>query len=145
MDEKLIAAWNAVVRTDDIILHCGDFALVNRVQIQAYRQRLNGIIWLALGNHDATATAHLACGFDVVAKRIAFDHPVHGRIICRHRPCDFTVADGEEATWLFHGHLHGNPQETVIDPLILPKLIDVGVDAVRTWPNGRVSYGPSEL
>ena len=49
MDESLIDIWNSIVGKRDIVYHMGDFAW-NRYG--HYRMRLNGKIYLCLGNHD---------------------------------------------------------------------------------------------
>jgi len=56
MDETIQKRWNAVVRPQDIVIHCGDFcdgkskhALANIIK---YHRQLNGRIGLILGNHD---------------------------------------------------------------------------------------------
>jgi calcineurin-like phosphoesterase family protein len=54
MDEALIDGWNAVVRSDDLVYHLGDFAfgLNDEVRVRRTFKRLNGRKVLILGNHD---------------------------------------------------------------------------------------------
>lgn len=52
-DEALVAAWNAVVRPDDIVWHLGDFAHKFRLDYAALVfSRLKGRKRLVRGNHD---------------------------------------------------------------------------------------------
>lgn len=52
MNETLIANWNKVVGTNDIVFHLGDFCLGDSAKWNGILDRLNGKIYLILGNHD---------------------------------------------------------------------------------------------
>lgn len=52
MNEVLIANWNCVVAQDDIVFHLGDFCLGGSSEWISILDRLNGKIYLILGNHD---------------------------------------------------------------------------------------------
>lgn len=52
MNKDLISRWNSVVSKNDIVIHCGDFALDKNSTIQNLRNQLNGRIILVRGNHD---------------------------------------------------------------------------------------------
>jgi len=49
-DEWIIKKWNETVKPDDVVLHLGDFAFT---AVADNLEKLNGLIILALGNHDA--------------------------------------------------------------------------------------------
>ena len=49
MDQTLITNWNMVVSECDVVYHLGDFVFGCPERI---RKRLNGRIFLILGNHD---------------------------------------------------------------------------------------------
>jgi len=52
MDKALIDNWNKVVPKDGIVFHGGDFAMTARIDyIRDIVSRLNGKIYLILGNH----------------------------------------------------------------------------------------------
>lgn len=53
MDEYLIAEWNKVVGNDHIVYHVGDFTLGTRSAALQYLERLNGVIRIIPGSHDA--------------------------------------------------------------------------------------------
>lgn len=57
MNEKMITAWNSVVKPGQKVAHLGDFALAARA-VELYVPRLNGDIDLFLGNHDFPHPAH---------------------------------------------------------------------------------------
>ncbi|MBQ4059987.1 MAG: metallophosphoesterase, partial [Lachnospiraceae bacterium] len=52
MNETLIANWNSVVGPDDIVFHLGDFCLGGSAEWTNILNRLNGKIYLIVGNHD---------------------------------------------------------------------------------------------
>jgi calcineurin-like phosphoesterase family protein len=52
MNETLIGNWNRVVSQDDIVFHLGDFCLGGSHEWTKILNRLNGKIYLILGNHD---------------------------------------------------------------------------------------------
>lgn len=52
MDEDLIRRWNDVVKKDDVVFHLGDFGMVSQKKLEWIIGRLNGQIYLILGNHD---------------------------------------------------------------------------------------------
>jgi calcineurin-like phosphoesterase family protein len=53
MDDAMMTNWNAVVKPDDHVIHCGDFAFAKDAGvIERLANRLNGHIHLILGNHD---------------------------------------------------------------------------------------------
>jgi len=52
MNEKLIANWNSVVTSKDVVYHMGDFSWGNAEKIRSVFDRLNGQKHLVLGNHD---------------------------------------------------------------------------------------------
>lgn len=52
MDKALIENWNSVVPEDGIVFHLGDFCFGGNTQWKTIRKKLNGKIYLILGNHD---------------------------------------------------------------------------------------------
>lgn len=51
MNEKLIENWNNVVPKDGIVFHLGDFAFGGSQLWNDVLSKLNGHIYLILGNH----------------------------------------------------------------------------------------------
>jgi calcineurin-like phosphoesterase family protein len=114
MTEGLIANWNDVVPADGIVIHAGDVAFCDPVNIIP---RLNGKIILVRGNHDRAGNDRLywhAC--DYLNLRAGKQ-----RIIVLH----YAMRTGDQAirgSWHFYGHSHGT-----LPPL--GKSWDIGVDA----------------
>ena len=52
MNEAMIDNWNSVVGEDDTVFHLGDFCLGCAEEWNKTLNRLNGRIYLILGNHD---------------------------------------------------------------------------------------------
>lgn len=52
MNETIISNWNNTVGQDDIVFHLGDFCLGGSAEWTKMLDRLNGKIYLILGNHD---------------------------------------------------------------------------------------------
>ena len=52
MNETIISNWNITVGQDDIVFHLGDFCLGGSAEWTKILDRLNGKIYLIMGNHD---------------------------------------------------------------------------------------------
>lgn len=52
MNETIISNWNNTVGLDDTVFHLGDFCLGGSAEWTKILDRLNGKIYLILGNHD---------------------------------------------------------------------------------------------
>lgn len=52
MNETMIANWNRVVHSDDIVFHLGDFCFGDAKEWNYILDSLKGRIVLILGNHD---------------------------------------------------------------------------------------------
>lgn len=52
MNEKLIENWNKVVSEDGTVFHLGDFAFGGSGLWNSVIPRLNGQIYLIIGNHE---------------------------------------------------------------------------------------------
>jgi calcineurin-like phosphoesterase family protein len=130
MDDKLIAKWNALVRTDDVVYHLGDFSLGDEAHTRKVLKRLNGRKYLVLGNHDnglRSKWPHLRGFFvevgDYLEVTVGGQHIVlsHYPMISWHK-----IARG---AWMLHGHCHHN--------LTYPfrgRIADVGVDGWEYAP-----------
>jgi len=144
MNEALIDNWNSVVPKDGIVFHAGDFVMTARIDyIRELVERLNGKIYLILGNHDY---------------RNRLDRQIIKDMF--HQTSDmyqFTIIDDELESkhmnfiithypflyWRrgyihLHGHIHSGPNYTAseIAPYHFMRY-DIGVDA---WNYTPVSY-----
>ena len=52
MNETLIANWNRVIGPNDTVFHLGDFCLGGAAEWTKVLDRLNGKIYLIMGNHS---------------------------------------------------------------------------------------------
>lgn len=136
MDEALIERWNSVVKPDDIVFHLGDFAFASSVRWKEIIQRLNGHIYLIVGNHDE----HRYPGhqifdlFEGVTSQLALK--IDNRYVyLNHYPflCyGGTYRNFEQAVIQLYGHVHSGPncEGADTDRLVnlFPYQYDVGVD-----------------
>lgn len=144
-DDALVNIWNGIVGPDDTVIHCGDFAFGNAAQVSAYRDRLNGHIWMVLGNHDRTLKSMTKCicrtTGDVIANGLYLS--VNGfNVAVRHMPViceddmaskyEFTAHDASANDRLWHGHIHDRPYVPISE-----KLVAWGIDT-HPWKIVRI-------
>lgn len=135
MNETLINNWNRVVGPDDIIFHLGDFAFGGSYLWNNMLDRLNGHIYLVIGNHDRK---NLRQGyvqkFDGIYPQLQIN--IDGRsVYLNHYPflCYGGSYRGDrDAVWQLFGHVHSGPFSTGKDDerlkMLFPYQYDVGVD-----------------
>jgi len=97
MNESMVQNWNSTVKESDTVIHLGDFALSNLRDIKYIRNRLNGKIYLILGNHDKSRRSMEEAGFMVMSQ----PHQIEN-ILLSHRPME----DVPEGYVNIHGHIH---------------------------------------
>jgi calcineurin-like phosphoesterase family protein len=132
-DETLIENHNSVVKPGDRVFHNGDISLSRDPQkVAAVVKRLNGMIFVQKGNHDAEEVlndltyAGLIRGWrDIRDVKIGHQH-----IVLSHYAL-LTWNRGHYGSWMLHGHSHNT-----LPPTTQPRL-DVGVDA---WDYKPVSF-----
>ena len=130
-DEALVAAWNAVVRPDDIVWHLGDFAWKCSLDYAAgIFARLRGRKRLVRGNHDLRLGEHLGWDGPVVdVKRVFIQDPGMPESVAgwlshyAHR----TWPNAHHGDLHFYGHSHGSLPGTRTS-------LDVGVDCWNWAP-----------
>ena len=131
MNETLIANWNKVVGTNDIVFHLGDFCLGDSAKWNRLLDRLNGEIYLILGNHDLkNFRKSYAERFKSVAMQMNIE--VDNQKICLNH-YQFLCYDGSyDGVWQLFGHVHNNRNHTGNDTarlkMLFPTQYDVGVD-----------------
>lgn len=105
MTEVLVNNWNSVVSEDDEVYMVGDFTLTkNKEIITKLVSRLNGHIYLVMGNHDyLTPQEYLDCGFEKV-----YDKPIIvGYLIISHEPLFMNSA---MPYFNIYGHVHNRAE-----------------------------------
>lgn len=102
MNEKLVENWNRVVPEDGTVFHLGDFAFGGSALWNSIIPRLNGQIYLIIGNHDRK---NLRQGY---------------------------MGKFADAVWQLFGHVHSGPTSSGLDcdrlVHLFPYQYDVGVD-----------------
>ncbi len=131
MDEVLINNWNSVVGEDDIVFHLGDFCLGGAMEWNRILDRLNGRIYLVLGNHDhRNLRQSLVQRFEEVHQQMLITVGKQ-KIYLNHFP--FLCYDGSyNGAWQLFGHVHTSQNTKGIDAprlyMVIPTQYDVGVD-----------------
>ena len=131
MNETLIKNWNSVVGEDDIVFHLGDFCLGGSVEWTDVLDKLNGKIYLIVGNHDIK---NLRQGYRNRFEHISMQMHIEigkQKIYLNHFP--FLCFGGAyRETWQLFGHVHTSEHNTGIDAprltMLFPTQYDVGVD-----------------
>lgn len=131
MDETLISNWNRVIGTDDCVFHLGDFCLGGSAEWTKVLDRLNGKIYLILGNHDLK---NLKQGFIHRFEKVVMQMHIqvgNQKIYLNH--CPFLCYGGAYSnTWQLFGHVHTSKHNTGKDKnrldMLFPTQYDVGVD-----------------
>ena len=132
MNEELIRRWNETVPKDGIVFHLGDFCLGNSKDWNSILDRLNGRIFLILGNHDIkNIRPAYAERFERVSQQMTIKVGDQD-IILNHNP--FLCYGGSyRDVWQLFGHVHSGPySHTGLDiprlQYLFPLQFDVGVD-----------------
>lgn len=130
MDDALIANWNRVVGKDDIIFHLGDFAMGGSAEWSRLLQKLNGKIYLILGNHDLKTIGAGFSRLEGVAMQMLIN--VKGQIIYLNHYPFLCYGGAYRNTWQLYGHVHTCHANRGLDvprlKMLMPIQYDVGVD-----------------
>lgn len=131
MNEQMIANWNETVGEDDVIFHLGDFCLGGAAEWTKILDRLNGKIYLIMGNHDLKNIRQGFMGrFEHVAMQMHIEIGKR-RIYLNHYPF-LCFEGGYKDVWQLFGHVHSRKANTGIDAgrlqYLYPTQYDVGVD-----------------
>lgn len=132
MNEELIRRWNDTVPEEGIVFHLGDFCFGGSKEWNDVLYRLNGKIYLILGNHDMKNIKQGFMGrFEMVTQQMTIRVGGQG-IILNHNP--FLCYGGSyRDVWQLFGHVHSGPLSTTgLDhprlKMLFPLQYDVGVD-----------------
>lgn len=134
MNDTIIENWNKVVGENDIVFHLGDFCFCGSDKFKDIIEKLNGRIYLILGNHDwKTIKNHHTSKFEGIYQQLAIK--VNGRkIYLNHFPflC-YGSSYKNNPVWALSGHTHickirntGKDFERM--NYLFPTQYDVGVD-----------------
>ena len=134
-DEELIRRWNEKVPKDGIVFHLGDVAFGDPERVDNILERLNGTIYLVIGNHDwRRIVNNHKWRFEMMTQQINMKIGKR-HIILNHYPMlAFSGAwRGVDATYQLFGHVHTSPYtDEGLDQARMKMLFtsqyDVGVD-----------------
>lgn len=134
-NEEIIRRWNDKVPEDGIVFHLGDVAFGSVEDVDNILDRLNGKIYLVIGNHDWRRIVNQhAHHFEYMTQQINMKIGKR-HIILNHYPMlAFSGAwRGIDATYQLFGHVHTSPYtDEGIDQQRMKYLFtsqyDVGVD-----------------
>ncbi|MDX1286300.1 MAG: hypothetical protein R3182_14875, partial [Draconibacterium sp.] len=132
MDSTLVKNWNSIVGPNDYLFHLGDFCFGAKSSWAYLLDALNGIKFLAAGNHDKNITPDKF--MDVQHRfnlRIVGDSEMESdgqRITVDHYPM-LSWYQSHRGSWQLFGHVHGGLSNKGLDATKLtPNQMDVGVD-----------------
>lgn len=106
MTEALTDYWNETASPNDEIYHMGDFAFVrDQDKLDALVKKLNGTIYLILGNHDNRQLCERAFNGRVYS---SYSLRLEGtKVVMCHFP--YAVWDQRHyGSWHLYGHCHGH-------------------------------------
>ena len=131
MNETMVANWNATIGMDDTVFHLGDFCLGGAAEWTRLLDRLNGRIYLILGNHDLKNIRQGFLGrFEHVAMQMRIEIGKRKIYLC-HYPF-LCFEGGYKDVWQLFGHVHTRKSNMGIDAgrlqYLYPNQYDVGVD-----------------
>lgn len=142
MNDVMIANWNSVIGKDDTVFHLGDFCLGGAAEWTKILDRLNGKIYLIMGNHDLKNIRQgFISRFEHVAMQMRIEI-VKKRIYLCHYPFLCFEGSYKDDVWQLFGHVHTRRSNSGIDAgrlqYLYPTQYDVGVDNNNFTP---VSFG----
>ena len=141
MNEVMIANWNSVIGKDDTVFHLGDFCLGGAAEWTKILDRLNGKIYLIMGNHDLKNIRQgFISRFEHVAMQMHIEVGKQRIYLCHY---SFLCFEGSyKDVWQLFGHVHTRRNNTGNDAerlqFLYPTQYDVGVDNNGFAP---VSFG----
>lgn len=131
MNEGLAEAWNARVKPGDEVYHLGDVSFMNSRKTKEILDRLNGTIYLLLGNHDKKLRGKALERFEWIRPYHELHHaPEKPKIVLCHYAFRVWIKS-HWGSWNLYGHSHDS-----LPPI--GRQMDVGVD-------GRKDHAPWSL
>lgn len=124
MNEMMVQEWNKLVKPEDNVYHNGDFAFMPYDKFRQLLWRLNGHIYVQLGNHDKVITQHrndLLKQGKIVSIENYRELKIDGQMIVLFHYGQRVWNKSHHGSIHLYGHSHGS----------LPphgKSVDVGVD-----------------
>lgn len=122
MNEYMIEKWNRKVRKNDEVVVLGDFSWGKAEQTEELLKRLQGRLYLILGNHD-----HILAQKGVYAKYFEWIKPYeelsdnnrkvilcHYPILCYNKQYRLDE-EGNPKTYMLYGHVHDTHDQRLVE------------------------------
>ena len=148
MNEYMIKRWNEKVRNRDEVVILGDLSMGNAEQTNALLDRLQGKLFLIVGNHDnrylRSKTFH--------KERFGWIYPyaeLHDdgrKVVLSHYPIAcyngqyLKNKKGEPRTYMLYGHVHDT-----MDQRLIERFQDITRNTRRTDRNGKEVHIPCNM
>jgi len=132
-DEQIIKNWNSVVKPEDTVYHLGDLYLNDEKEGLNCIRRLNGHIFIAIGNHDTENRIEQYMGlYNVSDIQMAYYFKNGKRhFYLSHFPMMIGPIEDRHGLICLHGHTHStNPYEHMAKC----RCYNVGLDAHNLFP-----------
>jgi calcineurin-like phosphoesterase family protein len=145
MHQELIKRFNALVKPEDTVIHCGDFCFGSGGRAREILSQLNGRHILVMGNHDKGMISMMNAGFILVVSELAL-RIGNKKVLVKHYPYrpawirrkwnrlfkpyelkHLERRPPNNGGWLIHGHTHRKEK-------LINKMINVGVDSCNYRP-----------
>lgn len=129
MDEVIIANNNEIVKTNDVVVHCGDFTLHGSQFAERIIRRLNGIHVFVTGSHDRWMEniSHVIDGRPISLPGYVYERKMEGIYLVA---CHYAMRVWPRSHYgsiQVYGHTHGRLEG-------LGRQLDVGVDSNNFYP-----------
>lgn len=123
MDEGLIQNWNDTVPHDGVVFHLGDVSLCTPNKTESILSRLNGKIYLIVGNHEKSVLRKQSTRDRFEWIRDKYELKVRKQLIVLCHYAHRVWNKSHHKSYHLYGHSHGSLEQT---PWGLS--MDVGVD-----------------
>lgn len=129
MNETIIDNWNSMVNKNDLVYHLGDVGFASTAKLIPLIERLNGRIFLVIGNHDGggARSARVKHLFEWQKDYYALKYKGE-YIVMFHYPIHSWNRQ-HYGSFHFYGHTHGSIPYTVKG-----YSMDVGMDTNNCFP-----------
>lgn len=132
MDEGLIQNWNDTVPHDGVVFHLGDVSLCAPARTESILNRLNGKIYLIVGNHEKSVLRKSTTRDRFEWIRDKYELKVGKQLIVLCHYAHRVWNKSHHGSWHLYGHSHGSMEDKAWG-----KSMDVGVDC---WDYKPISY-----
>lgn len=122
MNDYMVEKWNQKVRKNDEVVILGDFCWGDAKQTQEILSRLNGKLYLIVGNHDRfLKDKNFDASRFIWVKEYAELSDNKRKVVLSHYPMTCYNGqyrrdkDGNPKTFMLHGHIHNTQDQKFLD------------------------------